>query len=259
MSTPVGGDPVIECTDVSKQFFIYQHRTNTLQELVRRIVLRQPIHVRRPLFQLEGFNLTVQRGESLALVGPNGSGKSTALRLIAGVYAPTTGTVTTRGRIVAVIELGATFQPELTGDENLWLYATALGLSPADIRRRSEEMYAFAGVQEFSDVPLKYYSSGMRVRLAASVALHADPDILLLDEVLAVGDAEFARQCLRRLESFQAGGGTMVVVSHNLDSLKDLCARAVWMDHGRVRMSGSSAEVTEAYAEAIGAADTVHA
>lgn len=250
MNTPVSGAPVIECLGVAKRFYIYEHRTTTLQEMVRRLVLRQPIHVRKPLFQLEGFNLRVYRGESVGLIGANGSGKSTALRLIAGVYTPTEGTVTTHGRIVAVIELGATFQPELTGDENLWLYATALGLSPDAIRRRSQEMYAFAGVREFADVPLKYYSSGMRVRLAASVALHADPDILLLDEVLAVGDAEFGRQCRQRLESFQAAGGTMVAVSHDLESIRELCSRAVWMDQGRVRMSGPVAEVTEAYAEA---------
>lgn len=252
-------DAVIECRNVAKRFFIYQHRTTTLQELVRRVVLRQPVHVRKPLFQLEGFNLTVHRGETVALIGANGSGKSTALRLIAGVYTPSEGTVATSGRIVAVIELGATFQPELTGDENLWLYAIALGLRPDDIRRRSEEMYSFAGIPEFANVPLKYYSSGMRVRLAASVAFNADPDILLLDEVLAVGDAEFGRRCLARLEAFQASGGTMVMVSHSLLTVRRLCSRAVWMERGRVRMSGPAAEVTQAYAEAIGDPAAVHA
>lgn len=250
MTAPATGEPVIVCRDVVKRFYVYEHRTTTLQEFFRRLILRQPIHVRSPLFRLEGFNLEVQRGESVGLIGANGSGKSTALRLIAGVYAPTEGTIVTRGRTVAVIELGATFQPELTGDENLWLYATALGLTAPQIEARAAAMYAFAGVGEFAGVPLKYYSSGMRVRLAASIALHADPEILLLDEALAVGDAEFGRRCIDRLRAFRAEGGTMVVVSHDLDSLGVLCTRGVWLEHGRVCMTGPIAEVTAAYAAA---------
>lgn len=253
MTTPVAGEPVILCRGVTKRFYLYEHRTTSLQEMARRLVLRQPIHVRTQMFQLRDFNLEVRRGESVALIGPNGSGKSTALRLIAGVYTPTEGTVETRGRTVAVIELGATFQPELTGAENLQLYATALGLPSAQIEARTGEIFAFAGVERFADVPLKYYSSGMRVRLAASIALHDDPEILLLDEALAVGDAEFAHLCKGRLRAFRASGGTMVVVSHDLVSIRDLCSRALWIDRGEVRMTGSAAEVTLAYAREAGA------
>lgn len=242
------GEPVIECRHVTKRFYLYEHRTTSLQELFRRAVLRQPIHVRTQMFQLIDFNLQVRRGESVALIGPNGSGKSTALRLIAGVYTPTEGAVETHGRIVSIIELGATFQPELTGNENLDLYATALGLTNQQIQARRADIYAFAGIGDFANVPLKYYSSGMRVRLAASIALNADPEILLLDEALAVGDAAFAGKCKERLREFQAGGGTMVVVSHDLESIRELCTRAVWIEHGRVRLAGTADDVTRAYA-----------
>lgn len=247
------GEPVIECRHVTKRFYHYEHRTTSLQELVRRFVLRQPIHVRQPLFRLEDFSLTVRRGESVGLIGGNGSGKSTALRLIAGVYTPTSGSVRTTGRTVAVIELGSTFQPELTGLENLSLYAITLGLRPAQVRERTRRIFAFAGIEDFASVPLKYYSSGMRVRLAAAVALHADPDILLLDEVLAVGDAEFGIRCMERLAAFRDGGGTMVIVSHDMRSIREFCSHAVWLEHGRVRMTGPADEVTRGYADAAGA------
>lgn len=232
---------------MAKRFYVYEHRTNTLQELVRRVVLRQPIHVRQTRFHLSGLDLTVAPGESVALIGANGSGKSTALRLIAGVFPPTEGTVQTRGRIVAVIELGATFQPELTGIENLQLYGAALGLSRAEIRARLPDMFAFAGVEAFADVPLKYYSSGMRARLAFAIALSADPDILLLDEVLAVGDSAFRVKCVDRLYEYRDSGRTMVIVSHDLDPVRALCTRAFWLDQGRVRMSGPVEEVAAAY------------
>lgn len=252
---PTTGETVIECRGVAKHFYLYEHRTTSLQELFRRIVLRQPIHIRSPLFRLEDFNLTVRRGEAVALIGGNGSGKSTALRLIAGVYTPTAGVIRTTGRVVAVIELGSTFQGELTGTENLHLYALTLGLSSRQIRERQASMFAFSGVEDFAEVPLKYYSSGMRVRLAAAIALHADPDILLLDEVLAVGDAEFTQQCEERLEAFQRAGGTLVVVSHSSASVNRYCSRAIWMDHGRIRMTGTAEAVTQAYAIATGTAD----
>lgn len=252
---PARGEPVIECHGVAKRFYVYEHRTTTLQELFQRFILRKPIHVRSPLFRLEPFDLLVCKGEGVALIGGNGSGKSTALRLLAGVYTPSEGTVRTVGRTVAIIELGATFQPELTGEENLFLYAIALGLTPRQVRERRASMFAFAGIGDFAGVPLKYYSSGMRVRLAAAIALHADPDILLLDEVLAVGDAEFTRQCQDRLEAFQQAGGTLVVVAHDMSLVRRFCQRAIWLDHGKVRLEGSAYHVTHEYLVANGAPD----
>lgn len=242
------GPPAIECQHVVKRFYHYEHRTTTLQEFFMRSVLRKPLHVRTPHFHLEGLNLSVARGESVALIGHNGSGKSTALRLIAGIYPPTEGTIRTRGRLVAVIELGATFQPELTGTENAELYAAALGMTRRENESRRPQILEFAGIEEFADVPLKYYSSGMRSRLAFAIAICTDPDTLLLDEVLAVGDQEFRTKCEARLNAFRARGGTLVVVSHDAESVRALCTRGVWLDHGKVRLDGPIDDVLLAYA-----------
>ncbi|MFN2400428.1 MAG: ABC transporter ATP-binding protein [Gemmatimonadaceae bacterium] len=246
----------VECRGVVKRFYHYEHRTTTLQEFFVRSVLRKPIHVRHAHFELTGFDLRVERGEFVALVGPNGSGKSTALRLIAGIYPPTEGTIITNGRVVAVIELGATFHPELTGAENVGLYAAALGLNRREIAKRFPVLADFSGVEDFIDVPIKYYSSGMRARLAFSVALHAEPDILLLDEILAVGDEIFREKCMSRLRAFHAGGGTILTVSHDLAAVRNMASRVVWLDHGHVRASGPAAEVVGRYHSASTASGT---
>jgi len=183
--------PAVELRGVSKRFYFYEHRTSSLREWFIRRVLRRPLHVRRAEFTLRAVDLRVERGESVALVGPNGSGKSTALRLIAGIYRPSTGRVETNGRITAVIELGAGFHPELTGAENIALYASVLGITRRELAARYDEIVEFAAMSDFLDTPLKYYSSGMEARLAFSVSVCLQPDILLLDEVLAVGDQAF--------------------------------------------------------------------
>jgi ABC-type polysaccharide/polyol phosphate transport system ATPase subunit len=183
----------------------------------------------------------------VALLGGNGSGKSTALRLIAGIYPPSAGTVTARGRLTAVIELGAGLHPELTGMENIGLYAAVLGLGRSEIAALEPQVVEFAQLGEFFDVPIKYYSSGMRARLAFSVALCTRPDILLLDEVLAVGDEWFRRQCLDRLHEFRGRGGTLIAVSHDLETLRRLCSRAVWIERGVMRMTGEVERVLDAY------------
>jgi lipopolysaccharide transport system ATP-binding protein len=249
----VPGAAALECRGVGKRFYHYEHRTTTLQEFFVRSIMRQPIHVRRPHFQLTGLDLFVEAGEAVALIGSNGSGKSTALRLIAGIYPPTEGTIQRRGRVVAVIELGATFHPELTGVENAGLYAAALGLSRREITERYAAMLAFADIGDFLDVPIKYFSSGMRARLAFSVALWADADILLLDEVLAVGDEAFRERCLERLRTFHAGGGTILMVSHDLQAVRGLCSRALWLENGRVRESGAAGQVVDSYLASTGA------
>lgn len=252
LSDPDAGpdERAVECRAVVKRFYHYEHRTTTLQEFFMRTVLRQPIHVRRAFFQLEGLDLVVGRGEAVALVGPNGSGKSTVLRIIAGIYPPTEGTVVTRGRVVAVIELGATFHPELTGRENIDLYGAVLGLSRREVAERRTEVMAFAGIGEFVDVPVKYYSSGMKTRLAFAVAICARPDTLLLDEVLAVGDEAFRERCIAHIRGFHEGGGTLVVVSHDMDSVRTMCERAVWLENGTVRMSGDVHAVVDEYVAA---------
>jgi lipopolysaccharide transport system ATP-binding protein len=232
---------------VVKRFHHYEHRTTSLREFFIRSVLRRPIHVRRALFTLRGLDLRVDAGEAVALVGSNGSGKSTALRLIAGIYAPSEGVIETRGRLTAVIELGAGFHPELTGAENVELYASVMGLTRREIRERFPEILAFADIADFIDEPVKVYSSGMRARLAFAVAVCVQPDILLLDEVLAVGDQAFRERCLERLRAFRAAGGTMIVVSHDFDTVRGLCPRAIWLDHGVVRLDGAFDAVLDAY------------
>jgi ABC-type polysaccharide/polyol phosphate transport system ATPase subunit len=239
--------PAIELINIEKRYYVYEHRTTTLQEFFMRSLRREAIHVRQAHYQLSNVNLCVAAGESVALIGHNGSGKSTMLRLMAGIYPPTNGTVIRRGRIVAVIELGSTFQPTLTGRENIRLYAAALGVSKREANEQMEDILDFSGVSEFADVPMKYYSSGMKSRLAFSIAISAQPDVLLLDEVLAVGDAEFALQCAERLADFQARGGTIVFASHSLTAVRDLCQRALWLDGGVVQAIGPVDAVTRLY------------
>jgi ABC-type polysaccharide/polyol phosphate transport system ATPase subunit len=239
--------PAVLCRGVAKQFYLYSHRTTSLREWFIRSTLGQPIHVRHAEFSLRDFNLRAEHGETVGLIGPNGGGKSTVLRLISGIYTPTAGTVETSGRIAAVIELGAGFNMELTGAENVELYGSIMGLNRDRLSRHYEEIVSFAGIGKFIDTPVKYYSSGMVARLAFSVAVNGQPDILLLDEVLAVGDQSFQEKCLERLRAFQAGGGTMVVVSHDLHTLNSLCSRAVWLENGMTRMEGDAGTVVEAY------------
>jgi ABC-2 type transport system ATP-binding protein len=239
--------PAVELREVSKRFYFYEHRTSSLREWFIRRVLRRPIHVRRAAFTLHDVDLTVGRGEAVALLGRNGSGKSTVLRLIAGIYQPSTGTVGTEGRITAVIELGAGFHPELTGAENIALYAAVLGLTRKELAARYDDIVEFAAIPDLPDTPLKYYSSGMEARLAFSVAVCLQPDILLLDEVLAVGDQAFRERCLDRLRQYHARGGTLVLVSHELEQLRELCTRGVWLDQGRIVMDGPIDMVLEKY------------
>ena len=169
------------------------------------------------------------------------------LRLIAGIYRPTAGTVETSGRITAVIELGAGFHPELTGAENIALYAAVLGLTRKELAERYDEIVEFAAIPDLPDTPLKYYSSGMEARLAFSVAVCLQPDILLLDEVLAVGDQAFRERCLERLRQYHARGGTLILVSHELEQLRALCTRGVWLEEGRIVMDGAIDAVLARY------------
>jgi ABC-type polysaccharide/polyol phosphate transport system ATPase subunit len=239
--------PAIELRGVSKRFYFYEHRTSSLREWFIRRILRRPLHVRHAAFSLRDLDLCVEPGEAVALLGHNGSGKSTVLRLVAGIYRPTTGTISTAGRITAVIELGAGFHPELTGAENIRLYGAVLGLTRRELQARFDEIVEFADMRDFLDTPLKYYSSGMEARLAFSVAVCLEPAILLLDEVLAVGDEEFRRRCLERLRAFHARGGTLLLVSHELDQIRELCTRAVWLREGRVVQDGDIGTVLAAY------------
>ena len=239
--------PAVELRGVSKRFYFYEHRTSSLREWFIRRVLRRPIHLRHAAFSLRDIDLRVEKGESVALLGTNGSGKSTVLRLVAGIYHASSGDIETNGRITAVIELGAGFHPELTGAENVSLYAAVLGLTRRELAERYAEIVEFAAMEDYLDTPLKYYSSGMEARLAFSVAVCLRPAILLLDEVLAVGDHEFRQRCLERLRMFHARGGTLLLVSHELKQVRELCTRGVWLRDGRVVMDGDIDAVLTAY------------
>ena len=200
---------------------------------------------------LADVDFTVARGEAFGVIGGNGSGKSTLLKLIAGILRPTSGSVVVDGRVAALIELGAGFHPEISGRENVYVNGAILGLTRREIDRRLDSIVAFSGLADFIDEPVKNYSSGMYVRLGFAVAVHTDPDVLLVDEVLAVGDEAFGHKCLRRIEELLAAGKTLLFVSHSLDLVEGLCDRVLWLDDGRPRLLGEPRRVVDAYRQAV--------
>jgi lipopolysaccharide transport system ATP-binding protein len=196
---------------------------------------------------LESIDLELRRGESIGIVGENGAGKSTLLKIIAGVVRPTLGEVTVRGRVGALLELGSGFHPDYTGRENIYLSSALMGLSRRETREREQSIIDFADIGEHIDEPIKHYSSGMAVRLGFAVATALEPELLITDEVLAVGDESFQKKCIRWLEQFRARGGTLLLCSHSMYHVQTLCSRALWIHHGRVRMAGDSFDVTREY------------
>ena len=196
---------------------------------------------------LDGVSFEVAPGETLGVIGANGSGKSTLLKLLAGIVRPTRGSVDVRGRLAALLELGAGFHPELSGRENVEITGLLLGLTKKEIAARFDEMVSFAGIAEFLDAPVKTYSSGMAVRLGFSIAAHSEPDVLLVDEVLAVGDEAFSHRALEKLSEFERAGRTLVFVSHDLALVAERCRRALWLDAGRLRADGPAAETVHRY------------
>ena len=231
---------------VSKKFTLHHTQPRSFQELLLR-ALRRESNRAEEFWALRDVCLDIAPGQTVGFIGPNGSGKSTALKLMAGILEPTEGTIAVNGRLAALLELGAGFHPDLSGRENIYLNGALLGFSRADIRRRFDEIVAFAELESFIDMPVKHYSSGMYVRLGFAVAVHLDPDILLVDEVLAVGDAAFQRKCLERIYEMKRRGVTIVLVSHDLDTVQRLCDTAVWFERGKVRAVGQPTDVVMAY------------
>ena len=234
--------PVIQITDVSKRFIIRKEKS-----LKERLVNRgRSQEFKEDFWALKDVNLEIASGSTVGLVGPNGSGKSTLLKMVGGILQPTTGSVNLRGRIAALLELGAGFHGDLTGRENVYLNASILGISKEQTDKYFDAIVDFSGIEDFIDTQVKFYSSGMYVRLAFAVAVHVDPDILLVDEVLAVGDEPFQHKCMDRIRRFQAEGRTIVFVSHSLDQVADLCDRAVVLREGRVISDGQPVDSLQA-------------
>jgi lipopolysaccharide transport system ATP-binding protein len=196
---------------------------------------------------LRGVSLEIKRGEVVGIIGSNGAGKSTLLKLLSRITVPTEGSIRVHGRVASLLEVGTGFHPELTGRENIFLNGAILGMSRAEISRKFDQIVEFAGIDEFLDTPVKRYSSGMYVRLAFAVAAHLDPEILIVDEVLAVGDAAFQKKCLGKMESFAGDGRTILFVSHNVEAVRTLCHRVIWMRDGRVYKDGDADEVIGDY------------
>jgi lipopolysaccharide transport system ATP-binding protein len=199
------------------------------------------------IWALKDINFQVSQGEALGIIGRNGAGKSTLLKILSRVTAPTTGVVKVRGRIASLLEVGTGFHPELTGRENIYLNGTILGMKKAEIDRKFDEIVDFAGEEQFIDTPVKRYSSGMYVRLAFAVAAHLEPEILIVDEVLAVGDAEFQNKCLGKMSAVAHGGRTVLFVSHNMVAISALCSRTLWLDGGALAMAGNTVDVVNSY------------
>jgi ABC-2 type transport system ATP-binding protein len=233
----------ISVESVSKRFRLYHERPSSLKERL----LRMRHHRASDFWALRDISYDVPEGSTVGLVGANGSGKTTLLKIIGGILRPTAGRVTTKGRIAALLELGAGFHPELTGRENVYLNASILGLSRRDTDRRFDDIVQFSELEEFIDNQVKFYSSGMFMRLGFAVAVHVDPGILLIDEVLAVGDEAFQRKCIDRVREFQREGRTIVLVTHAVDRVRQICDRAIMLERGRVRASGDVGQVVQEF------------
>ncbi len=205
------------------------------------------------IWALKDVSFEVHRGEAVGLVGRNGAGKTTLLKVLAQITRPTQGRAEVRGRVGSLLEVGTGFHPELTGRENTYLSGAILGMTKSEIDRKFDEIVAFSGVERFLDTPLKHYSSGMQMRLAFAVAAHLEPEILLVDEVLAVGDIEFQKKCLGKMEAVTRGGRTVLFVSHNMGAIRRLCTGGVWLDNGAVRRVGSAADCIDAYSSSVAA------
>ena len=240
--------PDLRCDRLSKRYRLRARRRAATTVFARAAdVVRHPTE---EFWALRDVSFEVARGETLGVIGRNGAGKSTLLKLLSGITAPSEGEITIVGRLSALIEVGSGFHPELTGRENTFLTGSILGMRRRDIAARLDEIVAFSGVEAFLDIPVKYYSSGMYVRLGFAIAAHLEPDVLLVDEVLAVGDADFQARCLRRVQDLKQRGTTMVLVSHDLGAVEQLADRAVLLDHGMLAASGTPHEVISAYQRA---------
>lgn len=236
-------DIAVHVDDVSKKFRLYHERNQSLKSAI----MRRKISVHEDFWALRDISFDVPTGSTFGLIGSNGSGKSTLLKCLARILYPETGTITANGKVAALLEVGSGFHPELSGRENVFLNGSILGMSRKEIQGKFDEIVDFSGVEQFIDQPVKNYSSGMYVRLGFAVAINVDPDILVVDEVLAVGDAEFQQKCFQKFEDFKAAGKTVILVSHSMGSVKTMCDHAAWINKGSLELVGEADPVIAAY------------
>ena len=236
---------IIRVDHVSMNFRMNLNHTTSMKEWVISKLKRQLRY--QDFYALNDVSFSVERGEIIGIIGTNGSGKSTLLKVISGIYRPTGGTVVTAGRVAPMLELGSGFDHELSGRENVFLNGAIMGYSESFLKSRYDEIVAFSELGDFIEQPLKTYSSGMMMRLAFSVATLVDPEILIVDEILAVGDERFKRKSSERMRSMMGGGTTVLMVSHDLDQIRSMCRKAIWLQKGVIRMNGEVQEVCDAY------------
>lgn len=241
-------DIAIDVENMTKAFKVFYDKPGTLKE--RLVFWNKKKSESRKV--LDSINLKIKKGETVALIGTNGSGKSTLLKLMTKIIYPTKGKITTHGKLTSLLELGAGFHPDFTGRENIYFNASIFGLTRKEIDRRIDDIIAFSELEEFIDSPVRTYSSGMYMRLAFSVAINVDAEILLIDEILAVGDQHFQDKCFAKLQELKDSDKTIVIVSHALESIKQLCNRAIWIYDGKVNMDGNVDEVVEQYIKVCG-------
>jgi lipopolysaccharide transport system ATP-binding protein len=241
----------IEFEQVSKRFTLHHERKQPLGQRLLSLVRANGDGSTEDFWSLKDLSFQVARGTTLGIIGHNGAGKSTCLKLIARILEPTSGRVTVNGRVSALLELGAGFHPDLTGRENVFLNGAVLGIRRAEMQARFDDIVSFAELERFIDMPIKHYSSGMFMRLGFAVATSIQPDILITDEVLAVGDLAFQRRCFERLRRLRSEGATVIVVSHDLRVIRTSCEQAIWLDQGQMRRLGPSAEVVDAYEDEV--------
>jgi ABC-type polysaccharide/polyol phosphate transport system ATPase subunit len=246
---------VVRIEHVSKRFTLHHERPRSLQELFLNVLRLKRTPSKEEYWALHDVSLEIHEGEMVGIIGENGAGKSTLLKLLSHIIEPSSGQITVEGRLSALLELGAGFHPDLTGRENIYLNGSIIGLSKARIDRIFDNIVGFAEMERFIDIPVKHYSSGMYMRLGFSIAVHVEPDILLVDEVLAVGDQSFQIRCLDRIQEMKRQGVSIVLVTHNLDAVRTMCSRAVWLDEGQVQAEGAVDRVLEQYLAQVYAED----
>lgn len=238
--------PAVEFSKVSKRFILRYDRPRSFQELLINFPMRGG-KAEEELWALKDVSFQVARGEMQGIVGPNGAGKSTLLKLVARILKPTSGRITANGRVSSLLELGAGFHPDLTGRENIYLQGSILGLSRKEVRSKFDDIVAFSELGRFIDLPLKHYSTGMYMRLGFALAVHVEPEILLIDEILAVGDEPFQAKCYGKIDELRDKGITIILVSHNLGAIRALCNSAIWLHEGELRDQGNVDKVIDSY------------